>query len=85
MSYDKNLRGALFKNRDKRPDKQDADYRGKCEVEGVEYYIDAWINEPKGGGDKYMALKFKAKEGKAPAAKPAKQAAPDFDDDLPNF
>lgn len=82
--YDNELRGVLFKNKDKREGKKDADYRGNATVNGVDYWLDAWINEPKNGGDKFMAIKFKAKEAQAaPAEKPAPASQPDFDDDIP--
>lgn len=79
--YDNELRGVLFKNKDKRPDKKDADYRGRAQVGNVEYWLDAWINEPKSGGDKFMSIKFKAKDVQ-PNAQPAVAAPPkaDFDD-----
>jgi hypothetical protein len=74
--YDNNLRGALFKNERKRPDKKDPDYTGTCQIAGVEFFIDSWINEAKTGA-KYMALKFKMKghravvgEAPPPAAEP---------------
>jgi hypothetical protein len=82
--YDNELRGVLFRNKDKRPEKKDADYRGKATVSGVEYWLDAWINEPKAGGDKFMAIKFKAKDAQ-PNATP-KQAEPEpepFNDQIP--
>lgn len=80
--YDNELRGVLFRNKDKRPEKKDADYRGKATVEGVDYWLDAWINEPKGGGDKFMAIKFKAKDAQ-PAAKPEAAPAEPFNDAIP--
>lgn len=55
--------GALFKNDRKRPDKQDPEYRGSAMVNGVAYWLDCWVNEK--DGKKYMAIKFKEKEGKA--------------------
>jgi hypothetical protein len=60
--YDNELRGVLFKNKDKRPDKKDPDYRGHATIGGVEFWLDSWINEPKSGGDKFMAVKFKPKD-----------------------
>ena len=85
MTFDNELKGVLFKNKAKRPGRQDSDYRGSCEISGVPYYIDAWINEPKGGGDKFMALRFKPKvvareQPKRQAATP--QPEP-FNDDCP--
>lgn len=79
--YDNSLRGVLFRNKDKRPDKRDPDYRGNAEVDGVEYWLDAWVNEPKKGGDKFLSLKFKMKERPATPAPIASEPA--FDDDLP--
>lgn len=81
MSYDNELKGVLFRNNEKRPDKKDADYRGNAKVDGVEYFLDAWVNEPKAGGEKYLSIKFKAKDG----PKPKTVEAPPFDDiaDLP--
>ena len=78
--YDNELRGVLFRNKDKRPEKKDADYRGKATVEGVDYWLDAWINEPKSGGEKFMAIKFKAKDAQPAAAAPAPVEAPAGDD-----
>jgi hypothetical protein len=83
IEYDNELRGVLFRNKDKRPEKKDADYRGRATVNGIEYWLDAWINEPKSGGDKFMAIKFKAKDAQpVETAAPAQEVA-DFDDDIP--
>lgn len=83
--YDNNFSGALFKNDDKREGKQDPDYKGSAEVDGVHYWLSAWINTSK-AGTKYMSVKFKAKEPRTTEA-PAKAAPagpdPDFNDDLP--
>ena len=49
--------GALFKNDRKQTD-QHPDYTGKCVVGGVEYYMNAWLNESK-NGTKYMNFSFK--------------------------
>jgi hypothetical protein len=75
------LRGALFKNPSKRPDKKDPDYTGSCIVGGNAYYMDAWINESR-DGTRYMGLKFKLKG--PPQAKPAAPADDlPFDDEIP--
>lgn len=58
--YDNNMRGVLFKNKDKQSDKH-ADYRGNCEIDGKQCWVDAWIKTPKAGGDKFMSLSFKFK------------------------
>lgn len=58
--YDNNMRGVLFKNKDKDSDKH-ADYRGHCEIDGKQFWLDAWIKTPKAGGDKFMSLSIKPK------------------------
>lgn len=58
--YDNNMRGVLFKNKDKEKDTH-ADYRGNCEIDGKQCWVDAWIKTPKAGGDKFMSLSFKFK------------------------
>lgn len=78
--YDNELRGVLFRNEHKRPDKKDADYRGRATVAGVEYWLDAWVNDGQKG--KYMSIKFKAKDASAAEPEPAKPQA-DFDDSIP--
>jgi len=60
MSEQRENEGALFKNARKETDKH-ADYRGEATVDGVAYYLDAWINTSK-NGDKYMKLRFRPKE-----------------------
>lgn len=66
--------GALFKadaakkaENPKRPD-----YEGSAEVDGVDYWISAWVKEGKSG--KFMSLSFKPKDERKTARKP--------DDDL---
>ena len=50
--------GILFKNKDKKEERH-ADYSGTAEVDGVDYYINAWIKEGKAG--KFFSLSFKPK------------------------
>lgn len=84
--YDNTNRGVLFKNEDKR-DERDADYRGNVNVDGREFWLDAWIKEAKKDGKKFMSLRLKPKMARdhAGAAKnpPARSAEPDFDDQIP--
>ncbi len=89
QQYDNNRRGVLFKNEDKRDGKQDADYRGNCEIDGVQYWLDAWINTSKDGKKKFMSLKFNPKmaaehrTGAPPKKAPAPE--PPFEDDMIPF
>jgi hypothetical protein len=72
-------RGVLFKNDRKQSDKQ-ADYKGSINVNGEEFWLDAWINESKSGA-KYMSLSIKPKKKVEAEKKPA--AGIHYDDEIP--
>ena len=59
--FDNNLRGALFVN-DKKEKKNQPDYRGQCEVNGVEYWISGWKKKSRTDGSPYLSLAFTVKE-----------------------
>jgi hypothetical protein len=87
--YDNNLRGVLFKN-DKEGVETRADYRGHCEINRVEFWMDAWIKTAKKDGKKFMSVSFKQKQAaevkggeKNPPAHTEAKPKPDFDDDIP--
>lgn len=84
MSYDNTNRGALFKNT-KKEDERHADYNGSVNVDGKEYWLNAWINESK-DGKKYMSLSVKPKEAVTQAARQAVNETPAVtvdDDSIP--
>lgn len=70
--YDNNMRGVLFKN-DRKEQPNHPDYKGNAEVDGVDYWLSAWIKEGKNG--KFMSLSFKPKDEQRnpPAKEPVKQ------------
>lgn len=81
--YDNTNRGVLFKNDRKETDKH-PDYKGRIDVGGTEYWLDARIKTSSKDGKKFMSLSVKPKEQKqAEAAPPAQQARPDFNDEIP--
>ena len=93
--FDTAMRGTLWRNKAMRGDKRDPNYTGTAEVDGVIYYMDAWENTPKAGGDTFLSVRFKEKVGK-PGLKitdkaveqsyTTKSAATDdspFDDEIP--
>jgi uncharacterized protein (DUF736 family) len=88
MAYEpKDNTGSLFKNDRKEKDTH-PDYKGSALINGVDHWLDAWINEDR-NGNKYMSLKLKPKEARnggqvaeyAASQKPAFD--PDLDDEIP--
>ena len=81
MAYDNELKGVLFRN-EKRESEKHPNYKGSITIQGVEYWLSAWINEKKDGSGKYMSLKAQPKEERN-QSKPAQndpfagQASPD--------
>lgn len=53
----KDLEGALFKNERATSDKH-PQMKGKAMIAGVMYWVSAWTKSPRGGGNRFQALKF---------------------------
>ena len=70
--YDNNMSGVLFKN-DKEGNEARPDYTGKCEINGVEYWISSWIKTGKQSGKQFLSLSFQAKEETQDYGKPTQQ------------
>ena len=82
MAETRDNNGALFKN-DKQGVETRPDYTGPAMVEGVEYYVSAWLKQ--GAKGTFMSLSFKRKGESAPKQAAAKAAGnrPDLDDSIP--
>lgn len=78
--YDNNLTGVLFKN-DKGDNEKRPDYKGSAEIEGVQYWVSAWIKE--GAKGKFMSMKYERKEQQTQSAPAQQQAVPSYDKDVP--
>ena len=79
--YDNKNSGVLFSNRDAKANNERApDYKGSINVDGVEYWLSAWIKEGRDGtklaGQKYMSLSVQPKEARQDYAAPAPAPAP---------
>ena len=79
--YDETNRFALFKNDRKEKDTH-PDLTGTINVEGVEYYLNAWTKEGKSG--KFISGSIKLKEAKS-APKPVAATVDPFDDETLPF
>ncbi len=83
--YDNTNRGAIWPNDRMRPEKQDPEFSGSLNVEGVEYWVKAWKRKPDAKqGAPSLSFSINRKDAnKAP--NPAKQETPpdNFDDDIP--
>ena len=82
MEYDNNNRGSLFKN-DRKDDAKFPDYKGSLNVDGVEFWLSAWLKISK-EGTKFMSLSVKPKNADASLNKP-KKTKEQFDDDSVPF
>jgi len=56
QKYDNNMTGVLFRNDNKEDGDRRPEYTGKCEIEGVEDRIAAWVKEGKKG--KFFSMRF---------------------------
>ncbi len=57
MEYDNNNQGVLFRNETATEENKQPYMSGKCEVNGKEMQIAAWMRESK-NGKKFLSLKF---------------------------
>lgn len=78
--YDNTNRGVLFKNDDK-DDERSPDYTGSLNVDGAEFFLDAWIKEAK-SGRKFLSVRVKPKQQRQP---PQRRAPTSRNDDEPPF
>lgn len=82
MNYDNTNRFTLGRNRKKENEKH-PDFTGKINVEGVDYWLNAWVKEH--NGEKFFSGSIKKKEeGNAvPFAKKSAPLREQLSDDIP--
>lgn len=87
MNYDNTNSGILSKN-DRREKDTHPEYTGTINVDGVDYWLSAWVKERKDGSGKFFSLSVRPKEQRQapkPQPKPAAKAQgfDDMDSDVP--
>lgn len=85
--YDNTNRGSIWKNEDMREGKNDPQFKGSLNVDGVEYWVSAWKRK-EGSSPKAPVLSFsiKPKEEKSisqRAQATIKRPNADMDDEIP--
>jgi hypothetical protein len=74
MAYDNTNSGMMARNERRTTDKH-PEFSGSINVEGVDYWLSAWVNEGKAGGKlegkKYFSIKINRKEGGTTSSRPA--------------
>ena len=81
--YDKTNTGTLFKNDTEGKSENFPPYGGKINVNGVEYYVSAWVKEGKNGKFFSLAIKPKGEQAKPRSSAPSPPAEQFPDDDIP--
>lgn len=71
QQYDNTNRGVLFDNEDKASDRH-PDFKGSINVDGVEYFLDAWKKVAQSGRE-FLSVSIKRKE-KQPGQQAPRQA-----------
>lgn len=82
-NYDNTNRGILSRN-DRKEKETHADFCGSVNVEGREFWLDAWVKERKDGSGKFFSLSVKPKDAQPEQSLRDRQPAKsNLDDDIP--
>lgn len=82
-TYDNTNRGSLFKN-DRKEQPTHADLNGRVNVNGVDYYLNAWLKESKTGKKFYsLSVKPVGEQKPHPSATRRAPAPAELDDEIP--
>ena len=82
MPTDKDNQGALFRNKKKETERH-PDHTGQATIDGVEYWISAWVNTSKNSGERYFSMRFKRKDEDVHSRPPVAAETSDYSDDIP--
>ena len=85
MAYDNTNSGMMMRN-DRRQTDKHPEFTGSINIEGVDYWISAWVNEGKPGskieGKKYFSIKVNRKD-KGSSGGGMARFTDDYDSDVP--
>lgn len=83
MAYDNTNSGMMARNENRKTDKH-PEFSGSINVEGVDYWLSAWVNEGKPGGrmegKKYFSIKLSRKDGGTTTSRPVSDSGIELDD-----
>lgn len=89
MDFDNTNSGIMHRNLNKTEPKQ-PDFSGTVNVDGVEYWLSAWIKESKADGKlaqkgikQFFSISVKPKNDSAPKIHPKSEGFSDLEDDIP--
>jgi hypothetical protein len=81
--FDRTNTGILSRN-ERKTDEKHADFAGTINVEGVDYFLDAYVRERKDGSGRFFSLRLKRKDKQQNGAgKPRSGGREIMDDDIP--
>jgi hypothetical protein len=85
--FDNTNRGVLFRNENKTEDYH-GDYTGTINIDGTEYFLDAYLKTSKAGKKFFSLKRGKAKQGQREQPRQESRQAqkaepPPYDDDFP--
>ena len=82
--HDNTNRGTLFANKRRETDSHPT-HTGSLNVDGVEYWLNAWVNEARSSGEKYFAIRINKKQPRGDDKPSAKRKPVDTsgDDTIP--
>ena len=87
MAFERrDFEGTLGKNNNRTKDTH-PEYTGACTIDGVGYWINAWVKTNRDSGEKFFSLAFKVKQplgaGLKTIGPPLEPPKPEFNDDVP--
>ena len=84
MAFEQRDNSGTLSRNDRKSQPNHPDHRGSCIIDGVEYWISAWVKDGRNG--KFFSLAFQPKDEAPQQSRPQQRQQaplPDLDDDIP--